>query len=182
MREAPEDRSFVVDRTDKPSSVSRRGRPRHDGDHSSRTPVAGTSHQRPTQGHRAGSPSAPCGASPLYAVLLRVGFAMPLALPSARWALTPPFHPYGPRRARGLFSVALSSRFPSPGVTRHPALWSSDFPPAFRPAITWVSATARSVVPIGPATTDLLSFAEWSGPGASFFSCSGVCDGVCAVS
>ncbi len=29
----------------------------------------------------------------------------------------------------GLFSVALSSAFPSPGVTRHRALWSSDFPP-----------------------------------------------------
>jgi len=26
------------------------------------------------------------------------------------------------------FSVALSSRSPSPGVTRHPALWSPDFP------------------------------------------------------
>lgn len=33
-------------------------------------------------------------------------------------------------RRGGLFSVALSSRSPSPGVTRHPALWSSDFPPA----------------------------------------------------
>jgi len=29
----------------------------------------------------------------------------------------------------GLFSVALSSRSPSPGVARHPALWSPDFPP-----------------------------------------------------
>jgi hypothetical protein len=29
----------------------------------------------------------------------------------------------------GLFSVALSSRFPSPGVTRRSALWSPDFPP-----------------------------------------------------
>ncbi len=28
------------------------------------------------------------------------------------------------------FSVALSSAFPPPGVTRHRALWSSDFPPA----------------------------------------------------
>ncbi len=27
-------------------------------------------------------------------VLHRVGFAVPLRLPSARWALTPPFHPY----------------------------------------------------------------------------------------
>jgi len=29
-----------------------------------------------------------------YAALLRVGFAVPLSLPKARWALTPPFHPY----------------------------------------------------------------------------------------
>ncbi len=28
-----------------------------------------------------------------YSVLLPVGFAVPLALPQARWALTPPFHP-----------------------------------------------------------------------------------------
>jgi hypothetical protein len=32
-------------------------------------------------------------------------------------------------RSGGLISVALSSRFPSPGVARHPALWSPDFPP-----------------------------------------------------
>ena len=29
-----------------------------------------------------------------------------------------------------VFSVALSLKSPSPGVTRHPALWSSDFPRA----------------------------------------------------
>ena len=28
-----------------------------------------------------------------YLALLRVGFAVPLPLPAARWALTPPFHP-----------------------------------------------------------------------------------------
>ena len=71
--------------------------------------------------------------TPAYVALLPMGFAVPPALPRARWALTPPFHPY--RRARradggGLFSVALSSAFPPPGVTRHRALWSSDFPPA----------------------------------------------------
>jgi len=31
----------------------------------------------------------------------------------------------------GLFSVALSLRSPSLGVTQHPALWSSDFPQPF---------------------------------------------------
>src|SRR6185436_1272019 len=68
--------------------------------------------------------------TPLYVALLRMGFAVPQPLPTARWAFTPPFHPYlasGSSRG-GLFSVALSSRFPSPGVTRHPALWSPDFP------------------------------------------------------
>jgi hypothetical protein len=79
-------------------------------------------------GARAGSPR-----TPLYVALLRMGFAMPHPLPDARWALTPPFHPYCRDESRsGLFSVALSSRSPSPGVTRHPALWSPDFPPAPR--------------------------------------------------
>ena len=73
--------------------------------------------------------------TPAYAALLPMGFAVPPALPRARWALTPPFHPYR-RPAKksgvdgGLFSVALSSTFLPPGVTRHRALWSSDFPPA----------------------------------------------------
>jgi AraC-like DNA-binding protein len=55
------------------------------------------------------------GGPPLaaYLALLRLGFAMPLPLPAARWALTPPFHPYLiPPLARqaigGLLSVALS--------------------------------------------------------------------------
>ncbi|QFT31023.1 hypothetical protein FIV00_11085 [Labrenzia sp. THAF82] len=58
-----------------------------------------------------------------YSVLLPVGFTMPLLLPAARWALTPPFHPYSDTILRsdrsGLLSVALSLRSPSPGVTRH---------------------------------------------------------------
>lgn len=45
-------------------------------------------------------------------------------------------------RTGGLFSVALSWRSPSPGVTRHPALWSPDFPPgAMHRAITWATWT-----------------------------------------
>ena len=64
--------------------------------------------------------------------LLRVGFSMRLPLPEARCALTAPFHPYLcplTRAIGGLLSVALSIGFRRPGVTRHPALWSSDFPP-----------------------------------------------------
>jgi len=34
--------------------------------------------------------------------------AMPRPLPHARWALTPPFHPYLIFQSGGLFSVALS--------------------------------------------------------------------------
>src|SRR5512146_1945804 len=37
-----------------------------------------------------------------YLALLRLGVAVPLLLPEARWALTPPFHPYHPV-ARGRF-------------------------------------------------------------------------------
>jgi hypothetical protein len=94
---------------------------RRGGDHSSRTPVAGTSHQQPTPGHRAGHPTASFDASSLYAALLRVGFAMPLPLPAARWALTPPFHPYVLRVAaepRFVFcctflEVTLTGRYPA---------------------------------------------------------------------
>jgi len=45
-----------------------------------------------------------------------------------------------PRANRGgLVSVALSLGLPPLGITQHPALWSSDFPPAAskRPAIIW---------------------------------------------
>ena len=88
-----------------------------------------------------------------YSVLLPVGFAMPLLLPVARWALTPPFHPSpasksaplslhvrcrGPiYRRGGLLSVALSLGLPPPAVSRRrvslePGLSS---PAAFRPLL-----------------------------------------------
>ena len=62
-----------------------------------------------------------------YLALLPVGLAVPLTLPLARWALTPPFH-HDLRIEGRLFSVALSLGLPPPGVTRHRALWSPDFP------------------------------------------------------
>src|SRR2546421_5493237 len=43
-----------------------------------------------------------------YLALLRLGVTVPRLLPGARWALTPPFHPY-PWIKGGLFSVALPS-------------------------------------------------------------------------
>ncbi len=71
------------------------------------------------------------GRSSPYLVLLRVGFTLPPALPSARCALTAPFHPYRSAAADrgGIFSVALAVGSRPPGVTWHPALWSPDFPP-----------------------------------------------------
>jgi hypothetical protein len=43
-----------------------------------------------------------------YSALLQLGFTVPPVLPRARWALTPPFHPYLCCSTGGLFSVALS--------------------------------------------------------------------------
>ena len=75
------------------------------------------------------------GGLPAYLVLLRVGFTVPRPLLGARCALTAPFHPYPMLPARhGAVSFLLhwpSSRLDAavPGVTRHTALRSSDFPP-----------------------------------------------------
>src|SRR5256714_15402064 len=62
-----------------------------------------------------------------YLALLRLGVTVPRLSPGARWALTPPFHPY-PWIKGGLFSVARSVALRRPGVTWQSALWSSDFP------------------------------------------------------
>ncbi len=65
----------------------------------------------------------PCRIAPTrdpYSVLLLAGLAMRPLSPAARWALTPPFHPYLPRSEGGLLSVALSLGSPPVGVThRH---------------------------------------------------------------
>ena len=57
-------------------------------------PSPNASRDRP--GRRRGNTAAGCPACRPYLVLLPVGFALPLPLPVARWALTPPFHPYLP--------------------------------------------------------------------------------------
>lgn len=63
---------------------------------------------------------------------------MPLPSPKARWALTPPFHPYQRDELfGGMLSVALSvtlSEIKRPQkkclvVNQYSALWSPDFPP-----------------------------------------------------
>ena len=63
-----------------------------------------------------------------YSVLLPVGFAVPLLLPVARWALTPPFHPCRGNAA----AVCFLWHFPW-GRPRRPLAgtvspWSPDFP------------------------------------------------------
>ncbi len=77
-----------------------------------------------------------------YLALHPMGFSVPCRLRFTRCALTAPFHPYPGflRNLGGLFSVPLSVEkffnFPpacipamQAWVTRHRALWSSDFPP-----------------------------------------------------
>lgn len=63
--------------------------------------------------------------------LLRVEFTVPLPLPEGRCALTAPFHPCRRPGCRTLGRSDLCGTFQGlllPVVSRHPALWSSDFP------------------------------------------------------
>jgi hypothetical protein len=71
-----------------------------------------------------------------YSVLLPVGFTVPLLLPVARWALTPPFHPCRgfrwPCGRRMAVAVCFLWHFPW-GRPRRPLTgtvfpWSPDFP------------------------------------------------------
>jgi hypothetical protein len=110
------------------------------GDHSSRAAVTRRL-KRPTRKHRTGRPQA----LP-YLVLLRMGFAWLLVLPREPVSSYLTVSPLPPVTGGGLLSVALSLGLPSPGVTRHPALRSSDFPPArFAPAIALSPRTMRVI-------------------------------------
>jgi hypothetical protein len=67
-----------------------------------------------------------------YLALLPVGLALPPLLPAARWAFTPPFHPYPRDRKRCPGAVSFLWRCPSgcparelPGTV---VFWSPDFP------------------------------------------------------
>ena len=57
---------------------------------------------RHTRGYRAGRPAA-------YFALHQTGFFVPPTLPSTRWALTPPFHPYSPVFRFSAFAVSRFS-------------------------------------------------------------------------
>jgi len=88
--------------------------------------------------HRAGTRLRQGLRFPPYLVLLRVGFALPVALLRQRCALTAPFHPYLDVATGAVYflwhfpSSRLEPGFPD--VIRHTALRSSDFPPILRRA------------------------------------------------
>jgi len=84
---------------------------------------------RHTRGYWAGNPAA-------YFALHRKGFVLPPASRRARWAFTPPFHPYRTVARAAVYSLwhcavtALWDAAPALEVnlTQHPALWCPDFP------------------------------------------------------
>ena len=96
-------------------------------DHLSGTGVT-DSLMRPYPGTERAAPLFP------YLVLLQVGFAGPASYLTAGEllphlsTLTYSEISLRPTRYRRYISVALSLGSPPPGITRHPALWSSDFP------------------------------------------------------
>ena len=105
----------------------------HGDDYLSSHPIAWMIKRRNPEGQRAAS-TLP------YSVLLQMGFTKPAGLPTAGALL-----PHLSTLTTGVavsFSMALSLGSPPPDVIRHPALRSSDFPHALRPAIIF---PARSV-------------------------------------
>ena len=95
-------------------------------DYLSSQPIARLLKRRNPEGQRATS-TLP------YSVLLRMGFTKPAGLPTAG-ALLPHLSTL-PTCVAVSFSMALSLGSLPPDVIRHPALRSSDFPHALRPAI-----------------------------------------------
>lgn len=95
-------------------------------DYLSSQPIARLLKRRNPEGQRATS-TLP------YSVLLRMGFTKPAGLPTAG-ALLPHLSTLTTCVAV-FFSMALSLGSLPPDVIRHPALRSSDFPHALRPAI-----------------------------------------------
>ncbi len=72
-------------------------------------------------------PSSPSLDGPLFG-LASDGVCRAIQSPECWWALTPPFHPYPPRKGGGIFSVALSLGLLPVPVRDHPALRCPDFP------------------------------------------------------
>ncbi len=110
-------------------------------DHSSMQPTRSLPAEAGRRGPRLGLPIWSCS-----------GWGLPSsgAHATARWSLTPPFHPY--RRPKpsavclcGTFHRRRSCSALPALTTGHPALWSPDFPPAQRSP-----AYGRSVTPCEP--------------------------------
>ena len=91
-------------------------------------PLPNASRDRP--GRRRGNTAAGCPACRPYLVLLPVGFAVPLPLPVARWALTPPFHPCLARRTGPAVCSLWHFPWGRPRRTLSGTVspWSPDFP------------------------------------------------------
>lgn len=68
-----------------------------------------------------------------YSILHRVGFTSSCCCQRDWGSLTPPFHPYPNKSGRFgfccTFHIRISVKIRTPGVTRHPVLRCSDFPP-----------------------------------------------------
>ncbi len=79
-------------------------------------------------------------------------------LPTSRWSLTPPFHPYLHECAGGLFSAALSLRSPWADVIRHRALWSPEVPQPLLIAAIEGSQAPHCNLPIDNAVTPAPSY------------------------
>ena len=112
----------------KPSSVPPFGCPFGGGDHSSGTAVADRL-ERLTRERTSGQLGSSTHADDHSLFSLA-----PSGVCHASRVTTAPVRSYRtisplPRNRGGIFSVALSLGSPPPGVTRHPALRSSDFPP-----------------------------------------------------
>jgi hypothetical protein len=94
--------------------------------HSSRPRVAARLVQ-PTRIAWAGEPRAEARHDP-YLALLLTGLAVPPSLPSARWALTPPFHPSRADHAADYSLWRFPSGFPGRALPAVTSPWSPDFP------------------------------------------------------
>ena len=97
--------------------------------HSARPAVARRL-MRPTREHKDGPPSGEPEGSRRSLSWSCTGWGLPCRRghPQRGELLPRHFNLTGPK-AGGVFSVALSLGSPPLGITQHPALWSSDFPP-----------------------------------------------------
>jgi hypothetical protein len=81
---------------------------------------------QPTRGFKGTSSTLPKLASTPAWPCSRWGLPGRVYYCTRRWSLTPPFHPHTKNRAV-LFCGPFRG-LPRPGITRHRALWSADFP------------------------------------------------------